>query len=32
MYEYRKYHCLEYEYIYDEAKGTPDSGIAPSTF
>ena len=31
MSEYKKYHCMECEHIYDEAKGDPDSGIAPGT-
>ncbi|MBF6649756.1 rubredoxin [Methylobacter sp. BlB1] len=31
MTDYRKYHCQECEHIYDEAKGDPDSGIAPGT-
>lgn len=31
MSEYRKYHCMECEHIYDEAKGDPDSGIEPGT-
>ena len=28
---FKKYHCLECEHIYDEAKGDPDSGIPPGT-
>ena len=28
MADYNKYHCLECEHIYDEAKGDPYSGIA----
>ena len=31
MTKYRKYHCMECEHLYDEAKGDPDSGIAPGT-
>lgn len=31
MSDYKKYHCLECEHIYDEAKGDPDGGIAPGT-
>lgn len=31
MSSYKKYHCMECEHIYDEAKGDPDSGIAPGT-
>lgn len=31
MSEYRKYHCMECEHLYDEAKGDPDSGIPPGT-
>ncbi|WP_031435768.1 rubredoxin [Methylobacter tundripaludum] len=31
MSDFKKYHCLECEHIYDEAKGDPDSGIAPRT-
>ncbi|MGY6274884.1 rubredoxin [Methylomonas sp. MgM2] len=31
MSEYKKYHCMECEHIYDEAKGDPDSGIPPGT-
>jgi len=31
MSDFKKYHCLECEHIYDEAKGDPDSGIAPGT-
>lgn len=31
MSDFKKYQCLECEHIYDEAKGDPDSGIAPGT-
>lgn len=31
MSDYKKYHCMECEHIYDEAKGDADSGIAPGT-
>ena len=31
MSEFKKYHCLECEHIYDEEKGDPDSGIEPGT-
>lgn len=31
MTNFRKYQCMECEHIYDEAKGDPDSGIAPGT-
>jgi len=31
MSDFKKYHCLECEHIYDEAQGDPDSGIAPGT-
>jgi rubredoxin len=31
MSDFQKYQCLECEHIYDEAKGDPDSGIAPET-
>jgi rubredoxin len=31
MSDFKKYHCLECEHIYDEEKGDPDSGIAPGT-
>lgn len=31
MTEYKKYRCGECEHIYDEAKGDPDSGLAPGT-
>ncbi len=31
MAEFKKYHCLECEHIYDEAKGDPDSGFPPGT-
>jgi len=31
MPEFKKYHCLECEHIYDEAKGDPDSGIPAGT-
>jgi rubredoxin len=31
MSDFKKYHCLECEHIYDEAHGDPDSGIAPGT-
>ena len=31
MIDYKKHQCLECEYIYDEAKGDPDSGIAQGT-
>jgi len=29
--EYRKYMCLICGFVYDEAEGLPDSGIAPGT-
>jgi len=29
MSDFKKYHCLECEHIYDEEKGDPDSGLAP---
>ena len=29
MSDFKKYHCQECEHLYDEAKGDPDSGIAP---
>lgn len=29
--EYRKYECIVCGYIYDEAEGAPDDGIAPGT-
>ncbi len=29
--EYKRYLCLLCGYIYDEAKGDPDEGIAPGT-
>ncbi|BBL70553.1 rubredoxin [Methylogaea oryzae] len=28
---YRKYVCAACQYVYDEAVGDPDSGIAPGT-
>lgn len=28
---YRKYKCVVCEFIYDEEKGDPDSGIKPGT-
>ncbi len=31
MLDYKKYRCLECEYIYDEEKGEPDRGYAPGT-
>ena len=31
MSDYKKYRCLECEYLYDEAKGDLDSGFAPGT-
>jgi len=31
MTEFKKYRCLECEYIYDEEKGEPDRGFAPGT-
>ncbi|MDF1582943.1 MAG: rubredoxin [Methyloprofundus sp.] len=31
MAEFKKYRCLECEHVYDEAKGDPDSGLAPGT-
>jgi rubredoxin len=31
MSDFKKYHCLECEHIYDEEKGDPDSGIPPGT-
>jgi rubredoxin len=31
MSDFKKYHCMECEHIYDEEKGDPDSGIAPGT-
>ena len=31
MIDYKKYHCMECEHIYDEAKGDPDSDIQPGT-
>jgi rubredoxin len=27
----RKYHCTACDYVYDPAKGDPESGIAPGT-
>jgi rubredoxin len=32
MSDFKKYHCLECEHIYDEEKGDPDSGIAPGRY
>lgn len=29
--EYRKFLCVVCGFIYDEAKGDPDSGLAPGT-
>ena len=29
--KYRKYKCIVCEYIYDEEKGDPESGLAPGT-
>jgi len=29
--QYRKFRCVVCEYIYDEEKGDPDSGLAPGT-
>lgn len=29
--EYRKYMCIICGYIYDEAEGDPESGLAPGT-
>ncbi|NOU14219.1 MAG: rubredoxin [Methylococcaceae bacterium] len=31
MSDFKKYQCRECEHIYDEAKGDPDSGLAPGT-
>lgn len=31
MSDFKKYRCLECEYIYDEAKGEPDRDIAAGT-
>ena len=31
MSDFKKYQCRECENIYDEAKGDPDSGLAPGT-
>ena len=31
MSDFKKYRCLECEHLYDEAKGDPDSGLAPGT-
>ena len=31
MSDFKKYHCMECEHIYDEEKGDPDSGLAPGT-
>jgi len=31
MTKYRKFACSACGYIYDEAEGDPDSGIAPGT-
>ncbi|WP_305907778.1 rubredoxin [Methylomarinum sp. Ch1-1] len=31
MAEFRQYKCKTCGHIYDEAKGDPDSGIAPGT-
>ena len=31
MADFKKYRCKECEHNYDEAKGYPDSGIAPGT-
>ena len=31
MSNFKKYRCLECEYIYDEEKGEPDRGYAPGT-
>ncbi len=31
MSEFKKYRCMECEYIYDEEKGEPDRGYAPGT-
>lgn len=31
MSDYKKYQCDVCGYIYDEAEGDPDSGIAPHT-
>ncbi|NBX92454.1 MAG: rubredoxin [Proteobacteria bacterium] len=28
---YRKFLCIVCDYIYDEEKGDPDSGLAPGT-
>ena len=29
--EYRKWRCLTCDFIYDEAEGLPEDGIAPGT-
>lgn len=29
--EYKKYKCTICDYVYDEAVGVPDEGIAPGT-
>ncbi|NOQ64587.1 MAG: rubredoxin [Methyloprofundus sp.] len=31
MAEFKKYRCKECEFLYDEEKGDPDSGIAAGT-
>lgn len=31
MADYKKYLCTTCSYVYDEAEGDPDSGIAPGT-
>ncbi|MCK4841425.1 MAG: rubredoxin [Methylococcales bacterium] len=31
MSDFKKYRCMECEHLYDEAKGDPDSGLAPGT-
>ncbi|NOR71671.1 MAG: rubredoxin, partial [Methylomarinum sp.] len=31
MSDFKKYRCLECEYIYDEAKGDPDNGFPAGT-
>ena len=31
MSDFKKYRCRECEYLYDEAKGDPDSGIPVGT-
>jgi rubredoxin len=31
MSDFKTYYCLECDYLYDEAKGDPDSGLLPGT-